>query len=109
MGLDNKLDNTDILLKAAALCKEAAQKLRAGISPEKQASEVVDAMVDRNLINSSDAVRYQQYFTSNPEKVATAKAGINVMPTKTSDLGEVGSPFGKTASTRDPFDDFINS
>jgi len=103
------LEDKDLLLKAATLCKEAAQKLRVGVSPEKQASEVVDAMVDRNLIGSAEAMRYKQYFTSNPEKVAAAKAGINVMPIKTSDLGEVGVPFGKTASSSDPFDDFLNN
>ena len=98
-----KLDTKSTLIKAASLCREAAEKLRLENAPEKQASEIVDRMVDKGLISSAEKERYIRSFAQTPEKMANVSDIISSMPSRTTDIAEPGaavSPQGADALER---------
>lgn len=96
----------DLLLKAASLCKEAATLLREEETPEKQASEITDTMISKGLLPETERERYTNYFTANPEKIATTRDTIAPLPALSDAIGEVGS-MDKHSYAKDPWDAFI--
>ena len=98
----------ELLYRAAQLCKEAAEHLRNGETPEKQASEIADAMVTKGLIPSGERERYTQHLVANPEKIAGAKEVIASMPARVDAIGELSS-FSQGTSSRDAIDTFMYS
>ena len=95
----------ELLLKAASLCREAADKLRNGETPEKQASEVVHSMMSKGLIPSGERERYTHYLTANPEKIANMKETIASLPARVDALGELSSM--PSRGSKDAMDAFL--
>ena len=98
----------ELLLKAASLCREAAERLRTGETPEKQASEIADEMVSKGLIPSGEKERYTQHLVANPEKIVGAKEAIASLPARVDAIGELSS-FSQKDSGRDAMDNFLYS
>lgn len=97
---------SELLLKAASLCRQAAERLRSGEAPEKQASEIADTMVSKGLIPSGERERYSQYLLSNPEKIASMKESIASLPARVDAIGEMSSIGNYGSPGRDAMDDF---
>lgn len=96
----------ELLLKAASLCREAADKLRNGETPEKQASEIADTLARKGMITSGEKERYAFHLVANPEKIAGAKEYIASLPARADALGELSSmPVEKQA--KDAMDSFM--
>ena len=98
---------SEVLLKAAGLLRDAADKLRAGETPEKQASEIAHTMSDKGLIPSGEVERYTQYLVANPEKIASMKDTIASLPARVDALGELSSE--PTRDGRDAMESFMYS
>lgn len=99
----------ELLLKAASLCKEAADKLRNGETPEKQASEIADEMVTKGFLTSpGEKERYTQHLLANPENIAGAKEAIASFPSRVDAIGELSS-FSQQSSDKDAMDSFMYS
>lgn len=96
----------EVLLKAASLCREAAQKLKAGDSPEKQASEIASTMVGKGLIPAGERERYTSYMLSNPEKIANIKESIASLPARFDAIGEVSPTPSSGGGSMDSMDKF---
>lgn len=95
----------ELLLKAAGLCRQAADRLRTGETPEKQASEIANVMITKGLIPSGERERYTQYLQANPEKIASMKESIASLPARVDAIGELSSM--PTSGGRDALDAFI--
>ena len=94
-----------LLLKAASLCKEAAEYLKT--AGDKSASEIVDAMVSKGMLDMSERERYESYLKDNPEKLAAAKGVIDALPCRSGAIGEVST--NTSGGGLDPMDNFIYS
>lgn len=95
----------ELLMKAASLCREAAEALKMDSSPEKQASEVVEKMVSKGMLQGVEKERYTQYLAEHPEKLAAALSTIDALPARASAIGEISND--KVASGIDAMDSFI--
>jgi hypothetical protein len=95
----------ELLIKAAGLCRQAAERLRAGDTPEKQASEIATTMVSKGLIPSGERERYSQYLQANPEKIASMKESIASLPARVDAIGELSSM--PVSGSKDAMDSFI--
>ena len=102
-----KISSQD-LVKAAALCREAAEALKAEHSPEKLASELSQQMVSKGYIQREEKERYTQHLIQNPEKMASLKNTLETLPARVGAIGEVDND--KVASGGlDAFDEFSYS
>ena len=98
--------NQELLLKAAALCNDAAARLRQIDSPEKRASEVTDSMIAKGLITGSDRERFAASLVSRPEKIAQLRESLSILPNRAGAIGELAGE--KTANEGvDPWDKFV--
>ena len=98
------------LIKAASLLREAASKLRETESPEKQAAQVVSAMVGKGFVSNAESNRYTAYLTTNPEKLANMRENLESLPARSSaPIAEVDSYGTKEASSLDAFDKFLHT
>ncbi|MDD2231246.1 MAG: hypothetical protein PHY48_17825 [Candidatus Cloacimonetes bacterium] len=97
----------ETLIKAANLCREAANLLRTGETPEKQASEIADVMLLKGLIPTGERERYTQHLIANPEKIAGAKQVLASLPARVDAIGELSSYSVGTTKTADAMDSFM--
>lgn len=96
----------DMLLKAASLCREAADKLKDAESPEKNAKEVVADMVNRGFIPPAEQLRYEAVLAQTPEKLASIRDTINAMPPR---IDAMGTPSSRPGTGADAFDRFLHA
>ena len=83
--------NQELLIKAAALCNDAAAKLRQIDSPEKRASELADTMLSKGLITAMDKERFTTSMASNPEKIAQLRDSLSLLPNRAGAIGEISN------------------
>ena len=93
----------NILTKAAALCREAALALKT--ASENDAYGIVDALVEKGMVQDSERERYTQYLMENPEKLAGARGVVDSLPARSGAIGEVSST--NPGSGSDAMDAFI--
>lgn len=79
------------LLNAAQLLEKAASMLEYANNLEKEASATADMLANSGVANSAQHEFYKDYFTKNPEKMASIKTAFNNLPQNNSAgaLGEV--------------------
>ena len=95
----------NLLVKAAALCREAAGKLKT--AGDYEANGIVDALVAKGMVPDAERDRYTQYLIENPEKLAGARSVIDSLPSRSGAIGEVSS--NVSSGGADALDNFIYS
>ena len=79
----------DLLIKAASLCREAAKSLKT--ASDNDAYGIVDALIEKGMVQDGERERYTQYLMENPEKLAGARGVVDSLPSRSVDFGEVSS------------------
>lgn len=102
------MKHSEVLLKAAALCRQAAEELRSVNPPEKVAGDVVRSLVAKGLVPASETERFVYQLTNTPEKLASLKESLSILPARLGAIGEVASE-SKNKDGLDAFDRFLMS
>jgi hypothetical protein len=95
--------NKTLLVKAASLCREAANKLKTASAFE--ADGIVDSLVSKGMVPDTERERYTQYLMENPEKLAAARGVVDSLPARSGAIGEVSSSM--SSGGIDAMDTFI--
>lgn len=95
----------DLLLKAASLCRQAANALDHERTITKSASEAVDLMITKGLIGPNQKEDYIDMMVDNPEKIAAFVETAKELPARD---GAIGEAYGSDASSAvDPLDKLV--
>lgn len=91
------------LLHAASLLTKAASQLEYAGRLEKEASAVTNDLIARGVAQNDLRDTYKDYFTNNPDKIASIKEAFKDLPVSSGNvLGEVSDSF----SSKSALDDF---
>lgn len=95
----------DVLLKAASLCRLAANALDHERTITKSASEAADLLVSKGIIGTDQKSDYVDMLVENPEKIAAFMETAKELPHRD---GAIGEAYGSdAASAADPFDKLV--
>lgn len=93
---------SELLMKAASLCREASRRLQEDSTPQKEANEIVNTMVSKGLLGETDKAKYASYFEANPESMSSVSSTISQLPSRTNAIAELADyDYTKTASASD--------